>query len=372
MLFQNVSLLSVGYVIPPLAITSAQIETLLDAVYQRLKLPQGRLEGMSGIQERRLWHPKTRISDMSAESCRRAMIAASVEPTEVQSLIHASVCREFLEPATACRVHHLTGLPEDAWVYDVSNACLGVMNGAVQISQMIESGAIQAGLVVGTEDCRGLLYATIEQLNADYELTRQSIKPAFASLTIGSGSCAWLLGDRRYFESKSPGLGARVRGAVAVARTQHHALCQSDTDQAGSGMQPIMNTDSELLLEAGVETGRVAFERLLSELEWQRSEIGATVCHQVGSAHRRRMLESLGMPVETDFATFERLGNTGSVALPTALGVGLSQSQFALGTKSALLGIGSGLNSVMMGIEFGRIAVRGKGPDFSGLRANAV
>ena len=360
MLFQNVSLLSVGYVLPPMVITSENIETQLDAVYERLKLPQGRLEGMSGIRERRLWQPKTRISDMSAESCRRALIAASVEPEEVQCLIHASVCREYLEPATACRVHQLTGLPENAWVYDVSNACLGVMNGAVQIAQLIESGVILSGLVVGTEDSRGLLEATIRQLNADSNLTRQSIKPAFASLTIGSGSCAWLLGDRRHFESKSPGLGASVRGAVAVARTQYHGLCQSDTDQTGSGMQPIMNTDSELLLEAGVETGKAAFDLLLSELSWKRKDIGATVCHQVGSAHRKRMLETLGMPVETDFATFERLGNTGSVALPTALGIGLSQSNFHTGTKSALLGIGSGLNSVMIGIEFGTIAVNGE------------
>ena len=359
MLFNNVSLLSVGYVLPPLVIRSEEIEMQLDAVYQRLKLPQGRLEGMSGIRERRLWHPKTRISDMSAESCRRALQSAGVAPSDVQCLIHASVCREFLEPATACRVHHLAGLPENAWVYDVSNACLGVMNGAVQIAQLIESGVIRAGLVVGTEDCRGLLEATIHQLNSDASLTRQSIKPAFASLTIGSGSCAWLLGNRDYFQKQSPGLGASVRGAVAVARTQHHGLCQSDTDQAGSSMQPIMNTDSELLLEAGVETGRAAFENLLKEVHWNRSDIGATVCHQVGSAHRRRMLETLGMPIETDFATFESLGNTGSVALPTALGIGLSQSEFSAGTKAALLGIGSGLNSVMMGIEFGRVAVNG-------------
>ncbi len=359
MRFKNVSLLSVGYVLPPLVIRSEDIESQLDSVYQRLKLPQGRLEGMSGIRERRLWQLNTRISDMSAESCRRALDAAGVPPSEVQCLIHASVCREYLEPATACRVHHLTGLPEDAWVYDVSNACLGVMNGAVQIAQLIESGVIRAGLVVGTEDCRGLLEATIHQLISDPTLTRQSIKPAFASLTIGSGSCAWLLGNRDYYEQKTSGLGATIHGAVAVARTQHHSLCQSDTDQAGSGMHPIMNTDSELLLEAGVATGKAAFEHLLSELNWQRGEIGATVCHQVGSAHRRRMLETLGLPIESDFATFERLGNTGSVALPTALGVGLKQSHFQLGTRAALLGIGSGLNSVMMGIEFGRIAVRG-------------
>ena len=359
MLFQNVSLLSVGFVLPPLVLTSTDIENRLEQVYSRLKLPQGRLEGMSGIRERRLWEPKTRISDMSALSCQRALEAASVAADDVQCLIHASVCREFLEPATACRVHHLVGLPENAWVYDVSNACLGVMNGAVQIAQLIESGVIQAGLVVGTEDCRGLLEATIDQLTHDANLTRQSIKPAFASLTIGSGSCAWLLGDSRVFGMRGNGLGASVRGAVAVARTKHHALCQSDTDAAGSSMQPIMNTDSELLLEAGVATGATAFELLLKELAWNRDEIDSTVCHQVGSAHRKRMLETLMMPVEKDFSTFEVLGNTGSVALPTALGTGLQRDYFQPGTKTALLGIGSGLNSIMMGLEFGRVAVRG-------------
>jgi 3-oxoacyl-[acyl-carrier-protein] synthase III len=357
MLFNNVSLLSVGYVLPPQVVTSEDIESQLEQVYHRLKLPQGRLEGMSGIRERRLWNRGTRISDMSALSCRRALEASQVDASQVRCLIHASVCREYLEPATACRVHHLVGLPENAWVYDVSNACLGVMNGAVQIAQLIESGVIRAGLVVGTEDCRGLLEATLQQLNSDPSLTRQSIKPAFASLTIGSGSCAWLLGDRRYFDSHSPARGAPLRGAVAIARTQHHQLCQSDTDQAGSGMLPTMNTDSELLLEAGVATGASAFESLLNELNWQRGEVSSTVCHQVGSAHRRRMLEAIGMPIEADFCTFDRLGNTGSVALPTALGIGLANSFFPPQSKAALLGIGSGLNSVMMGIEFGEIAV---------------
>jgi acyl-CoA:acyl-CoA alkyltransferase len=361
MLFQNVSLLSVGYVLPDEVVTSEEIEEQLAELYRRLKLPQGRLEGMSGIRERRLWPRGTRISDMSAESGRRALAAASVSPSEVQCLIHASVCREYLEPATACRVHHLLGLPETAWVYDVSNACLGVMNGAVQIAQLIECGAIHAGIVVGTEDCRGLLEATVRQLNADSSLTRQSIKPAFASLTIGSGSCAWLLGNRQTYQAKLPNLGATMRGAVAVARTQHHELCQSDTDTVGSSMQPIMNTDSEMLLEAGIATGAAAFERLITELQWNRIEIDASVCHQVGSAHRRRMLDTLQLPTEKDFATFDRLGNTGSVALPTALGICLSEGRLPRSGKAALLGIGSGLNSVMLGLELGPIASIGIG-----------
>ena len=352
MQFKNVSLLSVGYSLPPEVITSDDIEAQLAPVYERLRLPQGRLEGMSGIESRRLWHRGTRISDKSAESTNLAIEAFDIDRREIGCLIHASVCREYLEPATACRVHHLSGLPSNSWVYDVSNACLGVMNGAVQIAQLIEAGVIRAGVVVGTEDCRGLLEATIAHLLQDTDLTRQSIKPAFASLTIGSGSCAWLLGRTDLFG------GSPIRGAVAIARTEHHGLCQSDTDQVGSQMQPIMNTDSELLLEAGIRTGAETFEALLAETNWNRKYIDYTVCHQVGTAHRRRMLQAISMPEESDYCTFPRFGNTGSVALPVAFGEGLASGFLTPASRVGLLGIGSGLNSVMMAVELNQTAVR--------------
>lgn len=354
MKFNDVSLLSVGYVRPPEIVTSQQIEERLAPIYDRLRLPTGRLEGMSGIQSRRLWAPGTRITDMSARSSKLALKAAELAPEKIGCLIHASVCREYLEPATACRVHHLIGIPSNAWVYDVSNACLGVMNGAVQIATLIDAGVIDAGIVVGTEDSRGLLEATLSQLLNDPNLTRQTIKPAFASLTIGSGSCAWLLGRTSMFGQSA---GASIIGGSAVARTEFHELCQSDTDQAGSGMHPVMQTDSEMLLEAGLQTGAQAFELLLSELNWDRPSIDRTVCHQVGTVHRRRMLETLGMPQETDFCTFESWGNTGSVALPTAFGVGLENQWFPADSRLALLGIGSGLNSVMLGLENRSVAV---------------
>jgi len=359
MKFEKVCLASIGYVIPPIEISSAWIERELAGVYAKLKLPEGRLEGMSGIRTRRMWEEGSRISDRSAESCRNALQGVGVESSDVGCLIHASVCREYLEPATACRVNQLVGMPKNAWIYDVSNACLGVMNGAVQIAQLIEAGAIRAGLVVGTEDSRGLMETTLSQLKGDQGLTRQSIKPAFASLTIGSGSCAWLLADRDWLESKHHRAGMKLLGAVAVARTEFHGLCQSDSDQAGGGMSPLMNTDSEQLLEAGLATGKETFECLIQELGWAREQIDATVCHQVGGAHRKRMLETLGLPIEKDFATYHEYGNTGSVALPTALARAIQAGGFSGVGRGAFLGIGSGVNSLMVGVEFGSVPVVG-------------
>jgi acyl-CoA:acyl-CoA alkyltransferase len=340
--FNRVAIESIGFEIPKNIVSSSDIERQLERTYSRLRLPEGRLELMSGIAERRFWDPGTAISSPSVRSARQALEAADFPAEHIGCLIHASVCRDYLEPATACRVHSQLGLPNSCWVYDLSNACLGLLSGMVQIATLIEQGCIRAGIVVGTESARNLVESTIAALNADETLTRQTIKPSFASLTIGSGSCAILLVDRDLSQT-----GNRLTGCVSRAETSHHGLCQSDTDQAGHAMQPLMQTDSEQLLHAGVGVGRTTFLDLLNT-GVTHDEIDFTVCHQVGTAHRKMMLDELGLPAQRDYSTFSWLGNSGSVALPTALAMGLRSGFIGMGSQVALLGIGSGINSIMM------------------------
>jgi acyl-CoA:acyl-CoA alkyltransferase len=353
--FECVAIEALGFELPPDIVTSLAIEEQLSDVYSRLRLPAGRLELMSGIVERRFWPRGTPISEPSILSAQRAFEVAGIDPAEIGCLIHASVCRDYLEPATACRVHAGLGLGNNCWVYDLSNACLGLLSGAVQIATMIEMGTIRAGIVVGTESARNLVEATITALNSDRELTRQTIKPSFASLTIGSGSCAILLTHRDLSRTDN-----RLRTAVARAESQHHGLCQSDGDQAGAAMQPLMQTDSEQLLHAGVGVGQRTFEALLQESHLERSDFDRTVCHQVGAAHRKLMLETLRMPADRDCSTFHWLGNTGAVALPTALAAAIRSGQVAGGNRTALLGIGSGINSVMLAVDWQRPLAAGE------------
>ena len=46
------------------------------------------------------------------------------------------------------------------------------------------------------------------------------------------------------------------------------------------------------------------------------------------------------------------LGNTGSAALPSALALAAEQGALRSGQKAALLGIGSGLNCLMLAVEW--------------------
>lgn len=355
MRFEEVVLAGIGVTIPAESWSSDELEGRLHPLYSRLRLPEGRLSLMSGIEERRVWPVGTMPSGPSVTSGLAAIEAAGIDPGSIGALIHASVCRDFLEPATASKVHCDMGLRKDCWVYDVSNACLGVLNGAVQIAGMIGAGMIQAGVVVGTENSRPLLEATIASLNADESLTRQSVKPAFASLTIGSGSCAWLVCHRDLCPDGTP-----IQYAIAEANTAFNDLCRSNQDSAGADMRPLMDTDSERLMAEGIATGVSGLDRLMVQSGWERGSIEATVCHQVGTRHRAAMIEAMGLNLATDSVSFPVLGNTGSVALPLTVASAIERGELSSGKRTALLGIGSGINSVMIGSTWGRTKVAGQ------------
>lgn len=354
MQFQNVCIETFGYTLPEEIWTSEQIEQRLEPLYSRLNLPIGRLELMTGIRERRFWPRHVRPSQPSIASGRAALAAADFDPRKVGLLIHGSVCRDFLEPATASGVHHALGLPPQCMIYDLSNACLGILNGMLNAAVMIESGTIDAALVVGSELGRGLVETTIAALNRDQSLTRKSIKDSFASLTIGSASCAVLLVRRELSRSQTRLVGGAVR-----ANTRWHALCQSEHDLAGADFQPLMATDSTELLAQGVQTGVDTFADFLAATGWTRESIDRTVCHQVGVAHRKLMLDSLHLPIDRDQATFSWLGNTGAAALPITAARAAEEGALRTGDRVALLGIGSGINCVMLACEWGKTPVGG-------------
>ena len=376
MKYQNVCLEAVACTLPDEIVTSAQLEARLEPLYRRLRLPEGRLELMTGIRERRFWPPGTLPSQISGPTAAKLFDAAAVEKHHIGALVHASVCRDYLEPATACTVHHRLGLRPDCTIYDVSNACLGILNGIVQVADMIELGQIRAGIVVGTESARPLVENTIRALNAEESLTRGQMKLAVASLTIGSASAAVLLVDKQLSRT-----GNRLLAATARAHTSAHELCRGRLEQApdqrpeagefppsllagegwGDGAQspeisvaPLMQTDSERLMQEGIAAGAAAFEAFLSETGWTRGDIQKTFCHQVGSAHRKLLLQTLELDPAIDFATYETLGNTGSVALPITMALGIQSGHLQPHDHAALLGIGSGINVLMLAVDWQR------------------
>jgi 3-oxoacyl-[acyl-carrier-protein] synthase-3 len=341
MKFENVCIESLAMALPDEIWTSADLEARLRPLYQRLKLPEGRLELMTGIRERRMWPAGTRASDASAAAGRAVLAQSALRADQVELFIHAAVSRDMLEPATAAFAHRKIGLPGTAQIFDVSNACLGFLNALVVAAGLIESGQIRCAMVVSGENGRPLVEQTLRTL-LEQPLNRNEIKPFFANLTIGSGAVGAIVCHR----SLAPGPAHRLLGGVARAATQHSDLCQGDTHGTES---LAMQTDSESLLVAGVGLAQETWNAFTAE---QGAAYDRFVCHQVGRTHRRRLYETLGLDLARDFSTFETLGNTGSVALPATLAAAIAAGAVREGTRVGLLGIGSGINCLMLALEW--------------------
>jgi 3-oxoacyl-[acyl-carrier-protein] synthase-3 len=340
--FNHVAITAFGYELPPREVTSDELEERLRPVYERLKLPAGRLELMSGIHSRRFWEPGTRPSQGAAMAGAKALAMAGIAPEEIDCLINTSVCRDMIEPATAAFVHQQLKLKEQCLIFDLSNACLGFLNGMLVMAAMIEQGQVRHGLLVAGETAEDLVETTIASLLADPTLTRKGIKSSFASLTIGSGAVACVL-SRREGEG-----GHRLVGGACRAHTSHNHLCQGDGGSGGT----MMNTDSEELLRRGVETAAYVWPEFLSAINWQPETIARYCCHQVGTAHARLLMEALQLNPAKNFETLASLGNVGSVSAPITLAMAVEQGAILPGDRAAILGIGSGINCLMLGVEW--------------------
>ncbi len=342
--YTNVCLNSFGYELPPNEVSSAELEERLAPVYRRLKLPAGRVELMSGIRTRRFWNSGMRPSEAAAMAGRKAIAASGVDPAEIDCLIFTSVSRDMLEPSTASFVHRSLGVSPHCHIFDISNACLGFLNGMIMLANMIELGQVRRGLLVAGETAEHLVESTIAHLLTDQSLTRKTIKPLFASLTIGSGAVALIMEDRRLHDT-----GHYLVGSACLARTDQNDLCQGGQN-AEQGT--LMSTESEELLEKGVETAAQCWRAFLTALDWDRDSIDRFFCHQVGRAHAQLLFQTLALDPARNFETLAALGNVGSVSAPITMAMGVEQGVLAPGERAAVLGIGSGINSLMLGINW--------------------
>lgn len=356
MRWDRVHLDALGYELAPVVVTSAELEDRLAPLYRSLRIQPGQLEALTGIAERRFWEPGHSLSQGAAAAARAALERSHVEADQLGVLVYAGVCREEFEPATAFHVAAALAesgheLPPEAALFDVSNACLGVLNGIIEVANRIQLGQVRAGLVVSCESAREIVDQTVQRMLEERDMGR--FRNSLATLTGGSGAVAVVVSDGSF----EPAGRRRLEGGVLLSAPRHHQLCRWGLEAVGGTpsephYRQAMVTDSVGVLEHGVALGRQTWARFLDELGWTAEAVDRTVCHQVGAAHRQAILGALGLDAERDFVAYEHLGNTGTVALPLAAALADEREELVAGQQVAWLGIGSGLSCVMLGLTW--------------------
>ena len=303
--YSNTSILSVAVADAPTVVTSAQIDEQLIATYDRLELRPGLLENLAGIVERRWWPTDVSFIDAAAMAGAKALADAGVDPHRVGLLIDTSVCRARLEPSASIEVHHQLGLSSSCLSVDLSNACVGFVNGMQIASLMIDAGQIDYALIVDGEGSREV------------------------------GGAAMVLG-----RADAHSEGHRFVGGVSRAASEHYDLCVGDING--------MRTDARGLLEAGVAISAATWEDALKSFDW--TDLDCYVMHQVSNVHTAAITSALKLDPKRVPLSFPHRGNIGPASVPFTLA--MHQDQLIAGDRIACLGIGSGLNAAAIEIAW--------------------
>ncbi|TKV29904.1 3-oxoacyl-ACP synthase III [Arthrobacter sp. NamB2] len=331
----NTALLAVTSVEAPVVVSSAEFDERLAPSLKRLRLSKRLLERVAGVTERRWWSPGSDFDDAAIEAGAKAMAEAGIEPDDVGLLINTSVTRRNLEPSVAVKIHHSLGLPTSAMNFDLANACLGFVNGMTLAANMIDSGQIKYALIVAGEDAQRTQEATFKRLNRE-DSTREDFLSEFATLTLGSGAAAAVIGPA----DLHPG-SHRILGGVSRAGTQHHELCVGGIDG--------MYTDTKGLLDGGLELVVTAWHEAQAD-GWSWNAMDRYVTHQVSNSYTNAIIKAVDLEREKVPITFPHWGNVGPASLPMTLA---QESQsLAPGDRVLCLGVGSGLNTSMMEIAW--------------------
>ena len=338
MRFNNVCIEGLGYVIPERVVSTAWFEEQLQPVYEALGAPSGFIERLTGIKEHRWWDDGVKVSDGSARAGENALADAQVDRSEIQCLINTSVCRDYIEPATASIVHNKLGLSQSAISFDVVNACLGFLNGMLLVANMIELGQIDTGMVVAAEDPREGQLWTIDHMLTNPP-DKETLRDNLASFTLGAASVGMVL--RHASKSRT---GRRLLGGEAYSNTGHCELCVAQ--------RTWMKTKSSALLSEGTKVVTQVWDRFKHNMAWTNDMVDRLFTHQVSEPQRQVALQALQLSPEIDYPTLQYLGNTASVAAPISLAIGVDNGFVHDGDRVLLFGVGSGINSIALGIQW--------------------
>lgn len=333
MLFKHVAIASVAHIDAPVRLTSAELNERLKPTIQRLGIRDNVLEDIAGIYARRIWAKDTMPSEAATAAAQKALAESGVPHEKIGILINTSVCRDYLEPSTASIVHGNLGLADTCQNFDVGNACLAFLSGMDIAARMIERGDIEYALIVDGETSNVITERTIERMLSP-DIEEKEFRSEFASLTLGSGAAAMVMGRAELLPE-----GHQFLGSVTRAATEFSHLCRGNLDR--------MITDTRSLLIEGLKLAGKTFQAARAALGWVIDELDEFVIHQISRVHTEEFCRLLGIDPKKVLAIFPEHGNVGPASVPIVLSKLKEMGRLQKGKRVALLGIGSGLNCSM-------------------------
>ena len=278
-----------------------------------------------GIRERRMLGPALATSDMCTAAAYRALDAAGLTAREVDLVIVATYTYDQPLPSTALIVKDAIGAHR-ALPLDVNQAaCANGVQAVLLAAHLLQSSAGRVALVVAA-DCASRLTDPLERT------TRVIFGDAAAALvltrseTSGAGLLGWAFGSELSYGVQIRAGGSRLPTGPGTYRDRLHYLTMNGREVWDTATRCLPDSIVNAVEHAGLALDDIAHFFL----------------HQANLRLLDAVREKLGIPAERAPVTVDRLGNTGSAGVFTALHQSFDQGLVRPGDSYVLAAIGAG------------------------------
>ena len=276
----------------------------------------------TGIRFRHIAGEHETTSTLATDAARAAIVAAGLEPAQIDLIVLATATPDQTFPATATKVQAALGI-DDCVAFDVAAVCSGFLY-AVQVADaMLRAGVHRRALVIGAETFSRIL---------DWE-------DRTTCVLFGDGAGAIVL------EAQDDASVERPRGILSTrlhADGRHNQLLYVDGGPSTTGtVGKLRMKGKEVFRHAVVNLAAVMGESLdLAGLT--PADVDWVVPHQANARILDATARKLNLAPEKVVVTVDRHANTSAASVPLALDVAVKDGRIKRGDLVVLEAMGGG------------------------------
>ncbi len=276
----------------------------------------------TGIRARHIAAEGETTSDLATKAARRALVAAKLEPSDIDLLIVATSTPDNTFPATATSVQANLGMTGGA-AFDVQAVCTGFVYGLTIADNFLRSGSAKHALVIGAETYSRIL---------DWS-------DRTTCVLFGDGAGAAVL------ESTMSDGSIHDRGVLAArlrSDGRHKSKLYVDGGPSTTGQVGYLRMDGKEVFKLAVGMVPQILHDTLDDVGLPFSAIDWFVPHQANRRIIDATAEKLGIPTSKVVLTVDEHANTSAASIPLALDVAVRDGRIREGDLVLLEAMGGG------------------------------
>ena len=305
-----------GSYLPPRRLTNADLVAELAA--RGVETSDDWIVERTGIRARHFAAPDVCASDLALEAAKNALQAAGVQAKDIDLIIVATSTPDMVFPSTACILQNKLGANGGA-AFDVQAVCSGFVYALSIADSMIQTGAANKALVIGSE-----VFSRI--LDFTDRTTCVLFGDGAGAVVLEASEVPGILASDLHADGKHVGI-----------------LCVPGHVSGGQILgDPLLKMDGQAVFKLAVGVLEQAARATLAKAGKTEADIDWLIPHQANIRIMNSTARKLKMSMDKVVVTVDQHGNTSAASIPLALDWAVRAGKVKPGQLLMLEGVGGG------------------------------